>query len=113
MHADLISSCSSFQVGQSSDSAWVEVTQWKTDKAIGAISLTDSLSASTGRYTADISGIYLISSNIIFSATVSVISMLVSVNGGQSKRTALFSTKGNPANKDTLSISGALRLTKG
>ena len=98
---------------QSSENAWIEVTSWKTDKATGSISLTDSISSSTGRYTADVSGIYLVSSNIIFNAAATVISMLISVNGGQSKRSALFSTKGNPANKDTLSTSGALRLTKG
>ena len=78
------------------------------------MSLTDSLSASTGRYTADIAGIYLVSSNIIFkTASATVISMLISINGGQSKRNSLFSTKGNPAGTDTLSTSGALRLTKG
>ena len=52
------------------------------------------------------------SSNIIFDAPASYISLLISVNGGQSKRKALFSTKGNPWNKDTLSVSGALKLKK-
>lgn len=86
---------------------------WKTGSATGSISLTDSLSPSSGRYTADVTGIYLISSNIIFNAAATVTSMLISVNGGQSKRNSLFSTKGNPASKDTLSLSGALHLTKG
>lgn len=52
------------------------------------------------------------SSNIIFDAPASYISLLISVNGGQSKRKALFSTKGNPWNKDALSVSGALKLKK-
>ncbi len=102
-----------FQLPQTSNNAWITVNTWNVDKAKGSFSETSSLSSSTGRYKAEISGIYHVSSNMIFSGQASFISLLISINDGQSKRNTLFSTKGDPAGKDALSVSGSLRLTKG
>eukprot|EP00794_Sanderia_malayensis_P016063 gene16063-17686_t len=101
------------ELSQAADNAWVELSSWKTNVAQGSFSQTDRFVQSTGRYTADQSGIYHVSSNIIFNSQSEFVSLLISANGGYSKRNSLFSTKGNPANKDTLSVSGSLQLNKG
>ena len=103
----------SLKVPQSSDNAWVEISSWKINRVSGSFSLTKSLSATNGRYSAEVSGIYHVSANLIFNAPASVISLLIAANGDQSKRNALFSTKGNPGSKDFLTVSGSLRLQRG
>jgi hypothetical protein len=68
----------------------------------------------SGKYTAGVTGVYYIATNIIFQDANGPISIIVSLNGINSKRQSLYASKGNPAPvKESLSVAGALQIKKG
>ena len=67
-----------------------------------------------GKFVAGVTGVYYLTANIIFQDANGPISIIVSLNGDNSRRRSLYATKGNPASiKDSLSIAGALLIRKG
>ena len=67
-----------------------------------------------GQFIAGVTGVYYLSANIIFQDPNGPISIIISLNGDNSRRRSLYATKGNPASiKDSLSVAGSLFIRKG
>ena len=68
----------------------------------------------SGQFKAGVTGVYYLSANIIFQDPNGPISIIISLNGDNSRRRSLYATKGNPASiKDSLSVAGSLFIRKG
>lgn len=100
-----------FQDSFSVQNSWQKLRNMEV-KGMGSYVQTTNFQK--GQFIAGVTGVYYLSANIIFQDPNGPISIIISLNGDNSRRRSLYATKGNPATIiDSLSVAGSLFIRKG
>jgi hypothetical protein len=98
-----------------SKTGWTEIGNWRTNNSAGLFSSGKGFDPTTGRYTIQQSGIYIVAANIELSgAGVGTFQVQAVVDRNVKSNNGMVSVRqSTPNNYYTFSLSGAMYLTKG